>query len=365
MAHGDPIIELDAALARADLAEREASRDALKSALDLLVTPPRAEDRKVQELAVEQARVALERAHAVVERLGPLRAKGEISQQQMFDAEQALALAKLQQQSAEAQLNLLVVGPRPEAIAEAKAKLASAEQAVARTKEQLEQATIRSPIDGVLDSLLCHLGQTVPIATPIGEVVNSDQVYATVWLPPQSAASVHRGQVAEVRASDARARRPTVGKVGEEWAAAAGAIRGTVEFVGRVVDPQSGNLPVRILVDNAGGQLAIGQTVAVSIVIQNEAGMLVVPASAVSDVGEGPVVNVVRDGVSVPLHPESTIRDRGWIVIVGTDLEPGEPVITAGGFNLPEGTKVKVKAPATKSHAAAQSESPDAAENDS
>ena len=39
---------------------------------------------------------------------------------------------------------------------------------------------------------------------------------------------------------------------------------GKVAFVGRVADPQTGNLPIRVLVDNPDGRLTIGQSVRVA-----------------------------------------------------------------------------------------------------
>ena len=59
---GQPIVEFNKAVALADLAEKSATHEGLKAALALLVAPPRPEERRVNELAIEQARVAVERA---------------------------------------------------------------------------------------------------------------------------------------------------------------------------------------------------------------------------------------------------------------------------------------------------------------
>ena len=71
------------------------------------------------------------------------------------------------------------------------------------------------------------------------------------------------------------------------------------------------------------------------------------------DVGDGNVLNVVRDGKSQRAQPELGIRDQKWIEIGGTDLkeplQPGEQVIVEGGHNLPEGTAVTLKGAAAES----------------
>ena len=111
-------------------------------------------------------------------------------------------------------------------------------------------------------------------------------------------------------------------------------------FVGRVADPQTGNLSVRILVDNAKGRLIAGQIAGATITVGETKDVLAVPADAIHDLGEGPVLNVVREGKSVVLHPKLGVRDNRWVEVLGTDLKPQEPVIVEGGYNLPEGTEV-------------------------
>ena len=230
----------------------------------------------------------------------------------------------------------MMIGPRPEAVAEAEGKIKTADALVDFSQAHLDYHTIRAPIDGVLDSLHCHPGQTIAVGTPIGEVVDSRQVFASIWLPPRSAASVRVGMAAHVGHGDARDPAPDTSAEEEKEMA------GKVAFVGRVADPQTGNLPIRVLVDNPHGRLTIGQSVRVSIIVDERKGVLQVPAEAVLDLGEGPVLNVVRDGKTVVLHPEVKTPHGGWIEVAGTDLKEGEPVIVEGGYNLPEGTPVKL-----------------------
>lgn len=344
---GQPIVELDKAVALADLAEKTATRDGLKAALALLKALPRPEERRANELAIEQAKVALDRATRVAERLKPLLARHEISEQQVFEADLTVSQAKLQLQTAEAQLHVMMIGPKPEAVAEAEAKVKTAEGAVEFSKAHLDFHTIRSPIDGVLDSLTCHPGQTIAIGTPVGEVVDTRQVLASVFLPTSSAFAVRVGQQAQVRTVDSR----------PEAAAGPTPSSGQVDFVGRIADPQTGNLPVRVLVANPKGLLTVGQTVNLSITVDEQRGVLEVPSLSILDLGEGPVLTVVRDGRTALLHPEVGASQGGWVAISGTDLKEGEPVIVEGGYNLPEGTPVDASSKAA-TEKVARAESP-------
>jgi RND family efflux transporter MFP subunit len=340
---GQPIVELDKVVAQADVAEKTATRDGLKASLTLLKSLPRPEERRANELAVDQAKVAVERARALLESLESLKGNNLTSKQQLFDAEKAVEAAVFQQRSAEATLHAMMIGPRPEAVAEAEGKIKTADALVDLSRAHLEFHTIRAPIDGVLDSLKCRLGQTIAIGSPIGEVVDTTQVFASVWLPPRSAASVRVSQPAQIRFAESHGTAPAPAPADQKVMA------GKVAFVGRVADLQTGNLPVRILVDNPQGQLTIGQSIRAAIGGEEHKGVLQVPAVAILDLGEGPVLGVVRDGKAVQLHPEVGAPRDGWVVVSGTDLKEGEPVIVEGGYNLPEDTPVLVserKAPA-------------------
>jgi RND family efflux transporter MFP subunit len=335
---GQPIVELDKAVASADLAEKTATRDGLQAALDLLKALPRLEERRVNELAIDQAKVALDRVKLVADRLRPLLARHEVSEQQMIDADLAVAQAKILQQTAEAQLRVMMLGPKPEAVAEALARVQTAEGLVAFSKAHLDFHTIRSPIDGVLDDLTSHPGQTIAIGTPIGEIVDTRQVLALVYLPAKSALAVRVGQKSRVGTVDSRpessekAEGKTEGKTP--------VLEGKVDFVGRIADPQTGNLPVRVLIDNPKALLTVGQTVAVSITVEQQEKVLEVPSVSILDLGEGPILTVVRDGKTVLLHPEVGAPQGGWVAVSGTDLKEGEMVVVDGGYNLPEGTPV-------------------------
>jgi len=333
---GQPIVELDKAVALADLAEKTATRDGLKAAIGLLKALPRPDERRVNELAIEQAKVALDRATRLAERLKPLLARRETSDQQVFEAELAVTQAKLMLQTAEAQLRVMMIGPKPEAVAEAEAKVKTAEGAVEFSRAHLDYHTIRSPIDGVLDSLTCHPGQTIAIGAMVGEVVDTRQVHASVFLPASAALAVRVGQQAVVKTVDSRP------EAGRSAAGDAPPSEGKVDFVGRIADPQTGNLPVRVVVDNPKGLLTVGQTVGLTITVAEQKGVLEVPSVSILDLGEGPMLTVVRDGKTALLHPEVGASHGGWVAISGTDLKEGEPVIVEGGYNLPEGTPVEV-----------------------
>jgi multidrug efflux pump subunit AcrA (membrane-fusion protein) len=328
---GTAVVELDSTLARKNLKEKEAARDSLKASLALLESLPRAAEQNSAKLAIEQAEVAVEKARSVVDHLRPLRAREEISQSAMYDAESALRQATLQWKTAQAQYEVLMLLPRPQAIAEAKTRIDVAQTAVDTAKAQLELLTIRAPIAGILNSLTCQIGQTLAVGAAVGEVVDSRQLIGVVWLSVAEAQRVTSGQAAEVCPCDAAD--PSSGE-----------FPGKVIGIGKIADPQTGNIPVRIRVENSAGKLTIGQAVSAAIIVHEET-VLAVPLEAIHDLGEGTAISVVRDGKTVILKdPKLGCKDEQWREVGGTDLKPGEPVVGKDGYNLPEGTPVATKA---------------------
>jgi multidrug efflux system membrane fusion protein len=327
---GCAIVELDSTIAEKNLKEKLAARDSQKASFEVLQSLPRSEEQNSAKLAIEQAQVAVEKANSSVDHLRPLRQRGEISETAMYEAESALRQARLQLRTAQSQYEVLMLRPRPQALAEAKTRIDMAQAAVDTAKAQIEQLTIRAPIAGVLNSLTCQLGQTLSVGTAVGEVVDSRQLNVVVWLSVADAQRVEAEQAAQICACDA---------AGQSHCEVAG----KVKFIGKVADPQTGNLPVRILVENADGRLTLGQAVSAKIVVHAKE-VLAAPVEALHDPGDGLVISVVRDGKTAVLHdPTLGLKDEHWIEVGGTDLKPGEAVVVEGGYNLPAGTDVGVE----------------------
>ena len=269
---GQVIVQLDPRIAEATLADKTAARDGALAALRLLESLPRQEEQNGAKLTIEQAKVAVAKAQAVVDRLRPLRANAEIAEGQMLEAELALTQAQLQQQVAEAQFVVLMLQPRPQAIDEAKTKIASAEAAVDMAKTELDLHAVCSPIAGVLDSLSCRLGQSLTPGTAIGEVVDAHEVDVVAWIPVNEARRVRLGQMALITTGEAEVPASDRGQSELPGGPGVGELTGHVTFIGSVADPQTGQLPIRARVDNKTGRLTVGQMVTASIRVAEKVG---------------------------------------------------------------------------------------------
>jgi RND family efflux transporter MFP subunit len=350
---GQPVVQLDLTVAETALAEKQATLDSLKAALVLLESRPRPEEVRAAELAVEQGKLAVEHAQSVIERYRPLAARQEVSPQVFADAEHTLKLDLVQRDTAQAQLKVLNLGPRPEAVAEAKTKISIADQALANAKALLDLHTLRAPIAGTVDSLTCHPGQTLTVGTPVGEIVNRSRLLVTAYLPTRSTRLVEPGMTVRLEGLDGENREPA-GKSDE--------INGQVAFVGSVADPQTGNFPARILVDNPDGRLRVGQVVKALIKLRTEQAALAVPQAAIFDEGEGPLMAVVRDGKIKQLHPQLGTAEGGMVVVLKTDLHEGDMVVTDGAYHVKDGTDATI-APAAPAAPGDSAKNPETAKS--
>jgi HlyD family secretion protein len=358
---GDPvkakqaILQLDPTVANATLAEKVANRDSLVAALKLLQSLPRPVETKTAELAVEQAKIAVEHDQAQIDSLRPLLPHNEVSPKVFHDAEVALKQAQVLLQTAQAQLLLMMSGPRPEAVAEGQTKIAMAEQAVASSRETLALHTLRAPIAGVVESLNCHPGQTLTIGTSVGEVIDLRRLFVTVYFPARVTRLLQPGMVARVDLSD--------GAHPASESDAKDVISGKVSFIGSAADPQTGNYAVRILMENNGMRLRLGQVVKAIVVLKNEEPQIAVPEAAIFDQGEGPLLAVVREGKIKLLHPELGATEGGNVAVAKTDLKEGEPVVVEGAYGVADDTQATILPAAPAAESKDKGDSKDAADS--
>lgn len=328
------LVQLDTRLAESDLSEKQAAQDSANASLQLLKAPPRTEDKRVAELTVEQAKIAVDRAAAQLDRLKELRERNEVPEAQFFEAEETVKQARLQQETAQAQLDILVLPPRKEAVAEAESKVTIAEKAVQSAKARISYYGIKAPIDGALSSLTCHPGQIISVGSVVGEVVDTDQLEVAAWVPVEKSQQVQVGQAAHLR--------PNVTSRTSDGDDPGGPGEAHVSFVGSSTDSQTGNVPLRILVENKDHKFVVGQTTNVEIEVSAPTSKLCVPREAIHDEGDSAAITVIRDGKAAVLHPEIGESENGWIEVSNTDLRKGELVAVSGAYNLPDGAAVKV-----------------------
>jgi HlyD family secretion protein len=204
-----------------------------------------------------------------LERAEQLMKDALISQQNLDDARGALDLALNRQKGARAQLG--VSGAR---VSQAGAAVAQAQATMDRAQEELNNATIRSPIHGMVlsrdleigspVSSILNLGANATLVMVLGDI---SKVYVRGKVDEADIGMVRLGQPARIRVETFKDR-PFEGGVTQ--IAPMGVERDNVV-----------TFEVRVSIDNATGALKANMTANAEIVLEEHKGTLIIPESAV------------------------------------------------------------------------------------
>lgn len=211
---------------------------------------------------------------------------------------------------------------RDELIAAQEAERLRSESAVAAAdvglaRLRVRNATIRSPIGGVVTHRMVEPGQLVTSATPTFGIAETSRLEAEIGIPEREAGRIRRGQQAILRVEGTTT-----------------TIQGEVSRVRPVVDAESGTVQVTVEVDPATTpQLRPGQFVNVEIVTDRLQDRITLPRTAVLVDGPQPRVFVLQGGVA----EERTVtlgRSEGERVEIERGVAPGDTVVTVGQDGL-------------------------------
>jgi len=202
--------------------------------------------------------------------------------------------------------------------------------ALALARLQLSRTEVRSPLAGTVVKRLLSAGEAVDgtAAQPIMQVANLSAVELFGNVPAEYLGRIRVGQKMEVT-SDAFPE--------AKW-------EGRVVAVSPAVDASTNMGLVRIELPNPGAHLRYGMYLSVELPVETHEGALVVPQNAVYRNEEGsPLVYRVK-GDTVEAVPVTRGIQSGNRVEVTGAVQPGDTVVADGGYGLPDGAHIKVKA---------------------
>ncbi|KYF50930.1 RND transporter [Sorangium cellulosum] len=258
---------------------------------------------------VREALATLKQAQANQVRARGLAREGLMSGMDLDAAEAAAVRAETAVQSAREEVRI-----RQATVRQRRSELRMARQ-------QLADAVVRSPIDGIVQARRASVGQFLAAGAPIADIVRIDPLRLRVAIPETEAAGVRAGQ--EVRV--------TVPGDGAVHA-------GTVTRLAPAIDPQSRTLLVESDIKNP-GHLRPGSLVTAQIVVTSRPAPSV-PATAVVRFAGLSKVITVEDGKAKEKQVVTgkTAGDRVEIV---SGLAVGESVVARPG-SLQQGQPVRV-----------------------
>jgi HlyD family secretion protein len=212
VAVGQIIARLDTTDVLLVLRRASADRDLAAAQLALLAAGSRQEDIrqaaaqvKGAEADTTGARDDLAAAEADVVRFETLLKSNSGTQKQRDDAAARRDLARARLQAAQERvlaareaLTRLERGARPEEITAARARLAATEAQIASLEQNVKDATVISPVAGVVTQKLADAGEILAPRTPIVNVVDLDHAWANIYIDEPLVPRLRLGQQATV-----------------------------------------------------------------------------------------------------------------------------------------------------------------------
>lgn len=296
---GDILIQLDTDTLSAQLAQAEAGLQSAEAAA---------------EAAVNQASLAginLDAARKLYDRTKILYESGAVPQSQMDDITDKLNIAQNQYENAS--------GP---AQAQAKAAISTARANIRNLQVQIDNATVRSPINGILTVQSVNTGQVVSQNVPAISIVDTSTLKFKSTVSQDLLPLLSVGQEMDV----------TVDSYPDSR------LKGTISSIGPIAVSTGEVFPLEIAVNNSGG-LAAGLSARAATNIKVKG--IVVPASAVVQGGGESCVFVIDGDTVVKRVVKAGLKNDTDVQIL-KGLKEGEMVAVTGVGALTDNKRVTV-----------------------
>ena len=282
------------------------------------------------ELEATAAKSAFDAQQKVYESRKELFQQGAIPRKDLDSAEVAFLQARSQNEQAQKQLADLQRVGKEQALKSAQGSRTSAEGKMKGAEAQLSYSRITSPIDGVVTDRPLYEGDLATANQPILTVMNTSRLIAKSHIAQAEAAALKVGNPAELK----------IAGLDEH-------LKGRVSLVSPALDPGSTTIEVWVEASKPDPALRPGMTVEVSMTAKTEKNALVVPTPAVFKNSEGAeyVLLAASDGHAHVKIVQIGVRNAE-VSQITSGIAAGDPVISSGGYALPDNTQIKIEAPA-------------------
>jgi HlyD family secretion protein len=302
------------------------------------------------QLDAASAKSAFDAAEKVYNSRKDLFQQGALPRRELDAAEVALVAARSQNEQAQKQLADLQRVGKEQALKSAQGTRLSAEGKYRGAAAQLSYSEIKSPIDGVVTDRPLYVGDLATANQPLLTVMNISKLIAKGHIPQSEAAQLKVGNPAKL----------TVPGTDEP-------IEGKITLVSPALDPGSTTIEVWVEAKKPNPSLRPGITVQVAMTAKTVKDAVVVPAAAVykNPEGNGNYVLVAGTDDKAHVKPVQVGIRTGEDAQIASGINAGDPVITSGGYAVPDGTKIKVEKPEAPEKAGAdKADKKDAADAD-
>ena len=198
-------------------------------------------------------------------------------------------------------------------------------------EEQIEDAQVVSPLDGVISRTMVDVGDFVDLGEHLATIYQLRPIEVAFDLPERVLGRVEEEQAVTVNTS----------------AFAGETFEGRVVFISPAVDPETRTFLVKAELPNEDGRLKPGLFANASVTVDVRERRPIVPEEALVSTRTGYEVFVVEDGKARSREVSIGLRRPGEVEI-REGVEMGERVILQGHMGLNDGDAVKPESPRTR-----------------
>lgn len=192
------------------LRQAQAEREAAEAELQLRLNGPRPEDIREAEAQLRSAEAELAGAQRDFERFEALFERGSGTTKSRDDAKTRRDTLKARADAISQSLARLRSGFRAEEIDAAKGRLASVDARIAQLEQQIADATIVSPVDGIVTEKLVEAGELLAQGGPIAIVTDVGDAWLNIYISEPDLPRVKLGMPAAVVTDDGQTRNGTL-----------------------------------------------------------------------------------------------------------------------------------------------------------
>jgi multidrug efflux pump subunit AcrA (membrane-fusion protein) len=279
------------------------------------------------ELDAATAKSAFDAAQKMYDSRKDLFQQGAIARRDLDAGEVALAQATSQNQQAQKQLADLQRLGKEQLTRAAQGTKESAEGHYRAAAAQLSYSEIRSPIDGVVTDRPPYVGDLATANQPIMTIMDTSSLVAKTHIPQSDAVLLKVGDSAELKM-------PNVDEP----------VKGRVTLVSPALDPGSTTIEVWVEARKPNPALKPGMTVSLEMTAKTVKDALAVPTASVFKNADGAYYVLVAGGDNKANQKlvQLGVKNAEFTQIV-SGINAGDPIITSGGFAIPDGTAIRVE----------------------
>lgn len=263
---------------------------------------------------VRQAKAALDESKLRFDRAKTLIQNGDIAQEQFDVAEMGYRSTEARYQAAldnfQNQVSLI-----DQRVAELRL-----------VKKQLNDATIVSPLDGIVSQRHVTRGEYIKAETPIVTIVKSNPLRLQAVFPEIAVPSIRIGMPVSLKVDAYPGR----------------SFKGFISRISPALDEKARTLTVEATVDNSSGELKPGLFAKVHLLVNKQSPAIMVPANSLITFAGLTKLFVIQDGRAVERIVKTGVQDGDYIEIL-EGAKVGERIAIDTVSRLSNGVAVKGK----------------------